>query len=212
MPKNDKPTLQTALKALANTVDYDDLLAKVGQRDRTNIDRHVAACQEDPQHARLWQRLVCTLNTLAPLAINTIGQQAVQFFIADGKYRMQVFALEDQRDGKLLVYLPDALDSAVRNGVLSAPKRRVDGEVGQYELPAKKTESLAIEPLSAANTPNPPPHVKHMIGWNRKALRVILETSATPAQVSALETLCALAAQQWTVAAAPATAAAGRAR
>ena len=43
MPKNEKTTLEVALKALASTVDYDTLLAKVGQRDRTNIDRHVAA-------------------------------------------------------------------------------------------------------------------------------------------------------------------------
>jgi hypothetical protein len=197
MPKNEKTTLEVALKALASTVDYDTLLAKVGQRDRTNIDRHVAACEADPHHAKIWRRLICTLNTLAPLAINTIGQQAVQFFVADGKYRMQVFALEDQRDGKLLIYLPDALDTAIRSGVLAAPKRRVDGEPAQFELGSKKVESLTIELLNATNTPNPAAHVKHMIGWNRKALRVTLTTTATPAQIAAVETLCALAAQKW---------------
>ena len=204
MPKNEKATLEVALKTLASTVDYDTLLTKVGQRDRTNIDRHVAACEADPHHARLWRRLVCALNTLAPLAINTIGQQAVQFFVADGKYRMQVFALEDQRDGKLLVYLPDALDTAVRTGVLIAPRRRVEGELVQYELANKKGEFLSLELLNATNTPNPAAHVKHMIGWNRKALRVTLPTNATSAQATALETVCALAAQQWTAYAAPA--------
>lgn len=202
MPKNEK-TLESALKALASPIDYDTLLTKVGQRDRTNIDRHVAACEAEPQHAKLWRRLVCALNTLAPLAINTIGQQAVQFFVADGKYRMQVFALEDQRDGKLLIYLPDTLDTAIKAGVLVAPKKRVDDEPAQFDIPAKKGETLAVEQLNATNTPNPPAHVKHMIGWNRKALRVTLITTATPAQVGALESLCALAAQGW-VANAPA--------
>jgi hypothetical protein len=205
MPKTEKATLESALRALARPIDYDTLLAKVGQRDRTNIDRHVAACEVEPQHAKLWRRLVCILNTLAPLAINTIGQQAVQFFVADGKYRMQVFALEDQRDGKLLIYLPDTLDAAIKQGVLAAPKKRGEDEPSQFEILAKKGETLALEQLNATNTPNPPAHVKHMIGWNRKALRVTLVTLATPGQVTALESLLALAAQGWSVAAVPPT-------
>jgi hypothetical protein len=109
--------------------------------------------------------------------VQTVGQHAVQFFVADGKYRMQVFALEDGRDGRVVVYLPDVLAAAEKAG---AP------------LGVLKPESI-----DSSNTPNPSPHIKHMLGWNRKAVRVTLPTRASPQQISATETLCALAADKW---------------
>ena len=55
---------------------------------------------------------------LAPKAMQTAGQRAVQYFAADGKYRRQVFAMEDLRDGVLAVYMVDVLKEARRAGVL----------------------------------------------------------------------------------------------
>ena len=104
------------------------------------------------------------LHRLAPLPVTTVGQHAVQFFIADGKYRMQVFALEDARDGRLMVYLPDILAKARRPGPPGGAQP---------------------ESLDSANTPNPSPHIKHMLGWNRKAVRITLPTRATSQQVYA---------------------------
>ena len=165
--------------ASSDAADMDAFLTGLAGKDRSNIEKHLAACdaEPDPGHGKLWRRLAAGLRKLAPMPVQTVGQHAVQFFIADGKYRMQVFALEDARDGRVMVYLPDILADAEKAG---APLGVLKPEV-----------------LDAANTPNPSPHVKHMLGWNRKAVRVTLLTHASSQQVSALEKLCALASERW---------------
>ena len=48
-----------------------------------------------------------------------------------------------------------------------------------------------VESLDASNTPDPQPAIKHMLGWNRKALRLTLPALANTAQIAAtLETSC----------------------
>jgi hypothetical protein len=192
-------------QALDGRVDYDAFLAKLGARDRVNVERHVVAAEAepDPTHAKLWKRLAQTLATLAPHAAQTTGQQAVSFFVADGKYRMQVFALEDQRDSKLVMYGSDVTPEAIKAGILQPPPK---GESG-YTIVAAPTQKLTVESLDAQNTPNPSVFFKHMLGWNRKAMRITLTMNATEQQVVAAEQLCALAAQR-TAAAAPAAPAA----
>ena len=49
-------------------------------------------------------------------------------------------------------------------------------------------------------TLNPAPFYKDMLGWNRRALRITVGITATPDQLSAVETLCAMAARKWTAA------------
>jgi len=41
-----------------------------------------------------------------------------------------------------------------------------------------------------------PDYYRHMLGWNRKALRLNLPTNATPAQIKAAEALFLLAARK----------------
>lgn len=165
--------------ATTDAADMETFLTGLAGKDRSNVEKHLAACdaEPDPMHGKLWRRLASTMRKLAPLPVQTVGQQAVLFFIADGKYRMQVFALEDARDGRLMIYLPDILAEAEKAGAPLAV--------------------LKPEALDAANTPNPSPHIKHMLGWNRKAVRVTLLTHASAQQVSAAEKLCALAADRW---------------
>jgi hypothetical protein len=67
----------------------------------------------------------------------------------------------------------------------------------EYAIRGGKGVSLRLEALDASNTPNPAAHVKNMLGWNRKALRVTLLTVSPPEQVAAAEALCALAAKKW---------------
>ena len=45
------------------------MLAKAGQRDRANVEKHLAALDAEPgsPHAVLWRRLTRALATLAPL-------------------------------------------------------------------------------------------------------------------------------------------------
>jgi hypothetical protein len=57
--------------------------------------------------------------TLAPHAAKLVGKQTAQIYVADRKYRMQVFALEDLQDGNFTVHCPDVLDEAVGSGLLA---------------------------------------------------------------------------------------------
>src|SRR5687768_4448999 len=104
-------------------MEYDAFLAKLGTKDRLNVERHVAACdaEGDPAHSSNYRRLVCALAGMAPHAAKTHGQQAVQIYVPDGKYRMQVFALQDQRDGVIVVYCDDVLDVVLKSGMLNGP-------------------------------------------------------------------------------------------
>jgi hypothetical protein len=184
-----------------------EMLARAAAKDRTHIQRHLAAAdaEPDPSHAALWRRLAGVLNTLAPLPVQTVGHSAVMFFVPDGKYRMQMFALEDQSDGRLSLYLPDILDQAIQKKVLRK------GDVpGEYAIVGSLRNSLRVDALDSQNTPEPAAHVKNMLGWNRKSLRVILPALAAEGpRVDAAEALCNLAiklraaSQQAKVAAAP---------
>jgi len=181
---------------VSNGNGFEDLLARASTRDRAAIEKHLAVCDAEPSpaHAKLWRRLAAKLCDLAPLPVRTIGEQAVLFFIADGKYRMQVFALEDNRDGQLVVYLPDVMALAVSEKLL----RKSDN---QYVLVSTKGQKLPVEAMDNTNTPDPSQSVKHMLGWNRKAVKVTLSTSELDnSLVSALESLCALAARKWAAA------------
>src|SRR5688500_2375950 len=123
-----QPNSSSSMAALARVAvkvpeDYDDFLSTLGDRDRQNLERHVAFCFAEPsdQHARLWKRLVLALARLAPRAAQTVGQRAVRFYVTDGKYRQQIFALEDLRDGQLAVYVGDVLKDAIRAKLIRGP-------------------------------------------------------------------------------------------
>lgn len=176
---------------------YEAFFERLDTGSRSNVDRHLAACQTDAtrDHLRLWKRLVGFLATLTPHSIRTTGQRAVQFYVADGRYRQQLFALEDMRDGKLCLYAVDAVEGATRAGLL---RPREDGhEHGTtFVLCDSPDEYLKIEILTAATTTSAPEYYKHLLGWNRKAVRITLLTNATPAQVRAVEGFCTLAASR----------------
>jgi hypothetical protein len=178
-----------------------NMLATAGARDRVNIEKHLAVLDAEPEagHGQLWRRIAAKLAELAPLPVHTAASQVVLFFIADGKYRMQVFALEDMRDGLLTVYLPDVMTKAVREKLIVK-----DGD--HYAAPGAAKKLLTVQQMDASNTAHPPEYVKHMVGWNRKAVKMTLQTSDPDGpQVAVAEKLCALAAKQW-VSAAPADA------
>jgi hypothetical protein len=188
------PARNTKDAALSKRLD--EALARLGARDRANIEKHLAALNSegDSKHAQLWRRLVGKLCELSPLPMQAIGAQAVIFFAPDGKYRMQVYAVEDNRDGRISVYLPDVTTQAIKEKVLVK-----SGE--GFAVAGAKAHTLAVEALDAGNTPEPPQHVKHMIGWNRKAVRITLPITAPDApEVAAAEALCSLAAKQWATA------------
>jgi hypothetical protein len=170
------------------------LMAQTGARDRINIEKHLAVCdaESDPVHARLWRRLMVRLGELAPLPVRTAGPHIMQFFIADGKYRMQVFAMEDHCDGSIVLYLPNVIAKAVsekllvKNGVHFSP-------------PGATGEILTLQQMDVRNPLDPPEYIKHMMGWNRKAVKLTLRVADPESpQVHVAERLCTLAATQWT--------------
>lgn len=185
--------LEEARESLARPLDFETFLAKLPPKDKVNAQRRVEVleAEADPSRVGLWKRLACTLMTLAPHAAKLVGRQMIQFYVADGKYRMQVFALEDVQDGHFTIYCPDALQDAVHAGLIVGVE---EGEPQLYRLAGG--DRLFIEPLDKDSL-NSAPHFKDMVGWNRKALRVVLPPSPSPAQVEAAELLCAIAARHF---------------
>jgi hypothetical protein len=183
---------------------FEDFVSALSERDRRNVRRHVDALHAEPtgDHAALWKRLACTLAGLTNRSAKTTGTRAVQFFAADGAYQMQMFALEDLRDGAVAVYAPDAVAAAEAAGVLRGPVA-VAGHSAFYQVAGVPGLNIDVEVLSAATTVDAPEYYRHLLGWNRRALRVTLRNTATEAQVAACEALCRLAAREAAAGAAP---------
>jgi hypothetical protein len=198
---NDSPVSQ-------GPADFDAFLAKLSERDRGNIVRQLSAFEAESRgaHAKLFRRLAATLAFLAPQGLQTKGQRAIQFFIADGKYRLQLFALEDPHDDTLNIYLRDTIKEALKAKVLG-PLARTENDINYYRVSEKSADVLQVEPLTADKTTGAPDYYRHMLGWNRTAVRITLRATSTDAEISAAESLCALAASLATKGAAPAPAA-----
>src|SRR5438874_4919344 len=114
-------SLDAARASLAKPLTFAEFLAKLSPKDRSTAERRVSVleAESDPARAHLWRRLACSLMTLAPFAVKLVGKQNLQVYVADGKYRMQVFALEDLQDGHFTLYCPDVLEEAVQAGLLA---------------------------------------------------------------------------------------------
>lgn len=186
--------LENARESLAHPMNFETFLSKLAPKDRVNAQRRVEVleAEADPSRVRLWERLTCDLMTLASHAAKLVGRQMIQFYVADGKYRMQVFALEDLQDGQFTIYCPDVLQEAIEAGLLAPAE---EGDPNLHQL--KAGGLLYIESLDGKSL-NSAPHYKDMVGWNRKALRIVLPPSASPAQVEATTLLCAIAAAHFT--------------
>jgi hypothetical protein len=180
---------------------FESVLERLGTKERAKIEKHLAVCDAEPSatHGQLWRRMAGILGELAPLAMQAAGNNTWKFFIADGKYRMQVFALEDSFDGVLKIYLPDVLNEAVKAKILTktatAQTFAVEGSATQLKI-----DSLGVAEAAAAG-----PHFQHMLGWNRKALRLNLSTTESDEKLEkAMQALAQLAATHFTPVAAAA--------
>ncbi len=181
--------VKTARKMLESPLDFEGFLSKLSPKDRTNAERRAATIDTEAGEPRasLWRRLAATLTTLAPVC-KLVGKQTIQFYIPDGKYRMQVFALEDLQDGTITVYCPNKLAEAVEAGIL-----KPDTSQPHMHTIKSAKQPIYVEAIDG-NTTNPPDHVKDLVGWNRKALKIMLPQNASPEQTETAELLCAIAA------------------
>jgi hypothetical protein len=207
MPKSEADhSLSAARALLAHRLSFAEFLAKLPAKDRATAERRVTVLDQEmnAERAALWQRLACSLMTLAPHAAKLVGKQTLQIYVADGKHRMQVFALEDLQDGNFTVYCPDSLDAALKSGLLSRPPGSTapsDTDLQEYVTEPSK-HPLRVERLDSKSL-HPAAHYKDLTGWNRKALRITVPPSPTEEQVAAAELICAFAAQQFVPSAPP---------
>lgn len=174
-------------------ISYETLLSRLTDKDRGTLERQIASYDAKAGHkpARRWRQLACLLMTLAPLPGKITSGHTMRFYIPDGKYRKQVYALQGMPDGTIVVYAPDVVEQAIGARHL----RAVTGVPNRYRLPAFP-QTLEIDALDG-KTPNPDPVFKDMTGWNRKAIRMTLSPTATDEQLAAVEHLCTLAAEEW---------------
>src|SRR4051812_6617140 len=157
----ENESLSAARALLAHPLDFAQFLAKLSPKDRAGAERRVSALEAvpNPAGALLWRRLACALMTLAPYAAKLVGKQTLQIYVADGKYRMQVFALEDLQDGNFTIYCPDILDEAVKAGLLMPAPH---DEAHMYLIQPVR-QSLRVERLQSASGSHAV-HFKDMTG------------------------------------------------
>src|SRR5438067_861689 len=104
--------LSAARAALSERVEFEAVLVKLGPKGRINAEKHLAACDVmgPAERAQLWKRMVCSLMTLATHFVKINREENVQFYVADGRYKKQVLAIEDLRQDALTLYCTDVLD------------------------------------------------------------------------------------------------------
>ncbi|HEX8521255.1 MAG TPA: hypothetical protein VF669_03295 [Tepidisphaeraceae bacterium] len=173
--------------------DLTDFLSRTAAKERAKIEKHLATvdAHDDGVHGKLWRRLALMLDALSGAGVESSSGQAWRFFIPDGKYRMQVFALEDRGDGMLRIVLPDVLEQAVARKIIG--KTKVPGE---YTVPSSR-EVLHIEAIDPSKTQDPPAHVKSMLGWGRRAIQITISTVGDNKPLEAAQKMCEMAAKQF---------------
>jgi hypothetical protein len=186
---------KSAFDALARPVDFTTFLSKLATKQRSNAEFNARRGETETtgHRADAWRRLACALMTLAQHATKMNGRDSVEYYIPDGKYRMQVFAIEDLRDGVIQIYCGNVLDEAIKAKILS--KHKAGAAANTYEI-AGTPHTLVIEMLDGT-TRNPGIHFKNMLGWNRKALRISLPADGNDTQITAVEHICAMSAEKW---------------
>lgn len=173
---------------------YEAFLGQLTAKGRSTVQKHDGSCETAGADGRkaLWMRLAGGLGQLAHHAIEVYDLHSVKFFVADGKYKLQVFALEDTPQGTLVVYLPDVAQTAVSEKILA------DGTSPQnYRVPGG-ADALQLTPINAETRDMTV--CKAMVGWGRRALRAEFALPMQEAHVQAVERLCELAARKWAAA------------
>lgn len=182
-PKETKETRASAPRT------FDEAFERFPQKDRASLQKHLDAMASLPRaYTDTWKGLLLTCAQHAPQAFQAVGTEAVRFFVQDGSYKLQMFALEDKLAEPIRVYLPNILEDAIKTKLL-APTPLPGG----YAVGGDAGEPVLIDELDSNNTIDAPVHFKFMIGLNRKAIRLTLPTRDRPALVKLVSQLCDLA-------------------
>jgi hypothetical protein len=171
--------------------DYEAFIARLSVKGRATVAKHDELCDAGTVdgHGELWKRLA-GVSRLAPHATEMEGQQSVKFYIRDGKYRQQVFALEDSKDGAINVYLPDVLAKAVEKKILAG-----GGAIPMYKIPGDNDTQVQLEIITAETRDMTA--CKAMVSWGKRALRTPITVATKEKSLRTVELLCELAAEAW---------------
>ena len=186
-----KAILKQAKELVETKIDADAMLERLALRGTSAQARRLVISERDnPRRAEVWCKLAVMLGSFAPARAKYLGR-AIQFFIPDGKYFLQVFSLDDAVDGTIVVCCEDVLDSAIAAGVLTPQT----GQPQRY-LCLSTPHAINVEQLDG-KTDNVPPHCNAMTGWNRHAMKITLPDSPAAAQSDAAAIMCAMASLRW---------------
>lgn len=174
------------------SADYEALISHLSVKGSAAINRRNEQREEGSSNdlIELWKRFAGGLSRLVGHAATMEGQNILKFYIRDGKYRQQVFALEDNREGAIHLYLPDVLAKAKERKILFAGEA-----VPMYRISANAEVQLRLE-IITADTPDMNV-CKAMVSWGKKALVTTLSPLLNEKQLGAIEQLCELAAEAW---------------
>lgn len=168
---------------------FDQALEKLPQKDRANIQKHLDQMAAMPKAATdTWKSLFLALTLRAGHACQAVGTDAVRFFIQDGTYKLQMFALEDKLTEPRQVYLPNVLSESIKAKLLTRGT-----PPGTYGVVGAADETVKIDELDANTQADAPVHYKFMVGLNRKAIRITLPSRERPALVKLIGAMCDLA-------------------
>jgi hypothetical protein len=194
---SESSQLRAARALLDQSLSYATLVARLpnaNERVKAQQQRDELESRAGADAVAVWERLACTLLTLAPDLPRFVAKRSVTFSIPDGKYKQQVFALQIGDHDVLHIYCPDVLAQAKAAGlVIKGPEDRL----------ILAHSGGAANPLDevVADLPGAPQQVQDfvrpMLGWGKKALHVAMSVTADPATARAVLELCALAALKW---------------
>ena len=177
--------------------EFDRLQSRLTPKAKAAVAKHLDIVSGDATlgFGECWKRVVGMLGRLAPDLVEAAGT-SLKFSIVDGKYRRQVFAVDDQRKGLVQIYLPDVLAAAQTAGLIGLT------ESGTVAVKGDIKTRIPLDVITA-DTKDIPDCCKPMLGWGRKALRIEIGAAGDDKQIKMIEKLCALAAEAWPVVAAP---------
>lgn len=138
-------------------------------------------------YSDLWKRLAGLLSELAPQFADMVGF-SVKFYIPDGKYRQQVFAIETTQKGSVAVYMPDVTNAAISRKLLSHSSIS-----SSYKMSGKSESQISLEPITADTCETVV--CKAMVSWGKRTLVTTLDRNSTAEQVATVEKLCNLGAE-----------------
>lgn len=170
---------------------YEAFLSRLSPKARATMAKYDENSETRGTNAYgdLWKRLAGLISSLAPQTADMVGF-AVKFYIPDGKYRQQVFALETAHKGTVAVYLPDMLNAAVARHLITAGPL-----ANTYQIAGNARGQIHLEPITANTCETVV--CKAMVGWGKRAFVTTLDEHSTPEQLQMVEELCRLAAESW---------------